>query len=63
MASPAAVIKSLDLPAGVSVVWSPVNLAYLVLWGSGPVTERQVLRIITDSEELRYYIAELGGGS
>ena len=39
---------------GISVQWSPVNLAWLVMWHS------QLLRIISDRGELDAYLADIG---
>ena len=46
---------------GISVAWAPANQAYLVLFGSGPIDTRQVLRVINAREDLLYYLrATLG---
>jgi hypothetical protein len=42
------------LPDAISVQWAPANQAWLVLWND------QVLRVISDREELRDYLRNLG---
>jgi hypothetical protein len=39
---------------GISVVWSPVNQAWIVMWMD------MLLRIIGDREEMHAYLRDLG---
>ena len=41
---------------GISVSWAPANQAYLVLFGSGSIETRQVLRVIGTREDLLHYL-------
>ena len=52
--------KPIKISDGFTAVWSPVNRAYLVLFGTGPVAERSVLRILPDADAVKDYALDLG---
>lgn len=52
---------SWKVPEGLSVVWSPTNLAYFALWPSSkPVRQRQVLKV-ADADEMDSWLRERYG--
>lgn len=47
-----------DWGNGLSVVWSGVNRAYFVLFGSGPVAERSVLAVLNTAADVLAWAAD-----
>lgn len=44
-----------------SIVFSPVNQAWFILFGTGPVATRSVLRIVASREEAEELLASWEG--
>ena len=56
-------IGGMKLPPGIKVLWSPVNKAHFVLFGTGGIEDKIVLRIFnpTETDDLYDYLICLGG--
>ncbi len=52
--------RTIKISDGFTAVWSPVNQAYLVLFGRGPIAERSLLRILPDADAVKDYALDLG---
>jgi hypothetical protein len=44
--------KQFDCPNGISVMWSPVNRAWFVMFGTGEIPNRTVLNVVNDRAEV-----------
>jgi len=55
---PARVIED-SYPSGVTLAYLPPNQAWAVLWGTGPLSERSVLRVFNSRKEASAYADEL----
>ncbi len=62
-ASTAAIQRLAKSLAGIRVVWSPVNNAWMVLWGKSrtAVKDLSILRVITRKDDVLDYLKSLKG--